>query len=223
MKQKNDLFPIFLKLSALKTLIVGGGNVALEKLQSILTNSPTAQIKLVAPHIKAEIIDFKNNFQGLTLINRKFDESDIDEMDLIICATDNPELHKKIKLLAAHHHTLVNVADTPDLCDFYLSSIVQKGNLKIGISTNGLSPTGAKRIKEMLSEAIPDEIDIVLNELHQIRNNLKGDFAYKINKMSELTKVLSWKNSVVKRKWWTERLAWVLAIIIAFLLGYFIR
>jgi siroheme synthase-like protein len=54
---------------------------------------------------------------------------------------------------------LVNVADTPDQCDFYLSSIVQKGNLKIAISTNGKSPTVAKRIKEVLHDAIPGELN----------------------------------------------------------------
>ena len=86
-------------------------------------------------------------------------------MDIVILATDNPSLHETIKKLAEEKGILVNVADTPDLCDFYLGSIVQKGNLKIAISTNGKSPTAAKRIKEVLHHALPGELDEVIENL----------------------------------------------------------
>jgi siroheme synthase-like protein len=84
----------------------------------------------------------------------------------------------------------VNVADTPDLCDFYLSSIVQKGNMKIAISTNGKSPTVAKRIREVLSEMIPDEMEEVLASLGEIRNRLRGDFSEKVRELNKITSVL---------------------------------
>src|SRR5258707_12837277 len=85
---------------------------------------------------------------------------------------------------------LINVADTPELCDFYLGSIVQKGNLKIAISTNGKSPTAAKRIKEVLHEALPGELDDVIENLHKVRNRLNGNFEYKVKKLNDLTKIL---------------------------------
>jgi siroheme synthase-like protein len=88
---------------------------------------------------------------------------------------------------------LVNVADKPELCDFYLGSIVQKGNLKIAISTNGKSPTIAKRIKEVLNETLPEEIDNLLDNMQNIRNKIKGDFTEKVKQLNEITKKLSQK------------------------------
>jgi hypothetical protein len=76
------------------------------------------------------------------------------------------------------------------MCDFYLSSVVKKGNLKIAISTNGKSPTIAKRIKEVINDSIPDEIEDLLNNMQAIRNNMDGDFAEKVRKLNELTKML---------------------------------
>ncbi|MBO9571973.1 MAG: TSUP family transporter, partial [Chitinophagaceae bacterium] len=82
----------------------------------------------------------------------------------------------------------------PELCDFYLGSIVKKGNLKIGISTNGKSPTIAKRLQEIFNEVIPDELDEVLQNMHVIRNKLSGNFTDKVNKLNHITKDLSLKN-----------------------------
>ena len=81
----------------------------------------------------------------------------------------------------------MNVADTPDLCDFYLGGIVTKGNLKVAISTNGKSPTAAKRLRQLLEEVLPDELDDLLENLHAYRETLKGDFEYKVKAMNEVT------------------------------------
>jgi uncharacterized membrane protein YfcA len=82
---------------------------------------------------------------------------------------------------------LVNIADKPDLCDFYLGSIVKKGSLKIAISTNGKSPTIAKRLRETFTETIPNEMDHVLDNMQNIRNQLKGDFNYKVKELNKIT------------------------------------
>lgn len=189
-KDSNTLYPVFLKLEQLQVLLVGAGNVALEKLESLLRNTPTVAITIVAPQVKDELRVYIKNYPGCVLLERAYDENDLQNKQLVICATDDKELHKKIKLQANAAGLLVNVADTPDLCDFYLGSIVQKGNLKIAISTNGKSPTVAKRVKEMLNETLPDEIDDLLVNLRQVRNTLGGDFAEKVKKLNELTKSL---------------------------------
>jgi siroheme synthase-like protein len=85
------------------------------------------------------------------------------------------------------------VADTPPLCDFYLGSIVQKGDLKIAISTNGKSPTLAKRIRAFLEDVIPEDIQTSLDQLEEARKTLKGDFQQKITQLNELTKNLIFK------------------------------
>jgi uncharacterized protein len=189
----NKLYPIFLKLEELELLLVGAGNVGLEKLQSLLSNSPAAKITIVAPVVKEEVRDLLLNHPSCILVQRGFEESDLNNKDLIVLATDNKELHKKIKVLAKERRILVNVADTPELCDFYLGSIVQKGDLKIAISTNGKSPTIAKRVKEVLNETIPDSIDDLLTNMQSIRNKMNGDFAEKVRQLNELTKSLAEK------------------------------
>ena len=85
---------------------------------------------------------------------------------------------------------LVNVADTPELCDFYMGGIVTKGNLKIGISTNGKSPSLAKRIRQFLECLFPEEIEELLETMCSYRETLKGDFKSKIIEMNKRTKLL---------------------------------
>ena len=189
----NTLFPIFLKLDQLNTLVVGGGNVALEKVSAILRNSPDARVSMVATFFRADTLEYIEKFPLVSYEIREFSEGDLDGRDLIICATDNVQLHQKIKAIAAERHLLCNVADTPHLCDFYFGSIVQKGDLKIAISTNGKSPTLAKRLRAFLEDVIPFDIQESMDGLEAYRNSLKGDFEAKIKALNELTKGLTFK------------------------------
>ncbi|MCA0365459.1 MAG: bifunctional precorrin-2 dehydrogenase/sirohydrochlorin ferrochelatase [Spirosomataceae bacterium] len=182
----NSLYPIFLKAENLRFLIVGGGNVGLEKLESLIRNSPGANITMVAPQIKDEIKKLCES-HNLSLIFEKYHPNFLEGKDLVIVGTDDKNVNLQVQKDCKSAGILVNVADTPDLCDFYLSSVVTKGDLKIGISTNGKSPTFAKRIREMLEEILPENIQEILDNLQSIRNKLKGDFEYKVKKMNEIT------------------------------------
>jgi siroheme synthase-like protein len=193
----NELYPVFLKLEHLRILLVGAGNVALEKLNSLLSNSPKTKITVVAPIVKKEVEELLNTYPDCSLQRRRFEPSDIDNKDLVFLATDDASLHAEIKNLASGKNILVNVADTPDLCDFYLGSIVQKGNLKIAISTNGKSPTIAKRIKELINDIFPEEIDDLLDNMQSIRNRMKGNFQDKIRQLNELTNSLVAENKSI--------------------------
>lgn len=193
--KNNPLFPVFLKLEKLKVLIVGGGNVALEKIHAVLNNSPETEITLVAPEIHPEIRQISVNHPTINLKERFFFPGDLFTADLVIVATDDKELNKTVQQEAKKRQVLVNVADTPELCDFYLGSIVRKGDLKIAISTNGKSPTLAKRVKEILNDAFPDEIQEVLDNLEIIRKKLNGNFSYKVKKLNEITSVLAVSNN----------------------------
>lgn len=188
----NPLFPIFLKLDQLNTLLIGGGNVGLEKLEAILANSPQANIQLVSPFFKSEIEDIASHNAKLQLIRRKFEWDDLNDIDLVICATDDKKLHRTIYQIAKRRKILINVADTPELCDFYLGSVVRKGELKIAISTNGTSPTFAKRLKEYLNEILDsDDINELLSNLTAFRAKLKGDFNEKVKELNKITSSLT--------------------------------
>lgn len=194
----NNLFPIFLKLENLHTLIVGGGYVGLEKITAVLDNSPEATVTLVSPEIRQEILEIAASNERISLIKRKFEDGDLTEKDLVIVATNDKEENKRIKSVARARHMLCNVADTPPLCDFYLSSVVRKGNLKVAISTNGMSPTMAKRLKEVLNEALPDNLETAMEQLKAVRDMLKGDFAYKVDELNRITSVLVEKSDSTK-------------------------
>ncbi|MCT1525391.1 precorrin-2 dehydrogenase/sirohydrochlorin ferrochelatase family protein [Sphingobacterium hotanense] len=186
----NTLFPIYVKLDQINTLLIGGGPVGLEKLQALLSNSPRARVKIIARDVIDEIVALVNSNEVLSLEIREFQEHDLEGIDLLIMATNNPEFNEEVKQLAKSRHLLINVADKPDLCDFYLGSVVQKGNLKIGISTNGKSPTIAKRLKEFLNDLLPEEIDETLNLMASYRNSLKGDFQRKVTVLNAHTESL---------------------------------
>jgi siroheme synthase-like protein len=187
MEERNNLFPVFLKLEELDTLVVGGGNVGLEKINALLKSSPRAKITLVASIIKEEIRALAQGKDQFRLIERNFRVRDLSNKDLVVLATDNADLHRRIKKLARKRRLLVNVADTPELCDFYLGSVVTKGNLKIGISTNGKSPTIAKRMREYLEEALPEDTNALLKNMQAIRDRMKGDFAHKVKMLNDIT------------------------------------
>jgi len=219
---KNQLYPVFLKLDQLNILLVGAGNVGLEKLHSLLSNSPEARISIVAPEIKEEVRRLVYKHPSCSIIQRQFEESDLTDKELVILATDDHTLHEYIHGLATEKKILINVADTPDLCDFYLGSIVQKGNLKIAISTNGKSPTAAKRIKEVLHDALPGELDDVIENLHKVRNNLNGNFEYKVKRLNDITKILVEKENAVSEKRWRNIATYSLIGFALMLIGHFI-
>ena len=168
----------------------------MEKITAVLDNSPEATVTLVSPEIRQEIREIAVNNERISLIERKFEDGDLAEKDLVIVATNDKEENKRIKSVARARHMLCNVADTPSLCDFYLSSVVRKGNLKVAISTNGMSPTLAKRLKEVLTEALPDNLETAMEQLKAVRDMLKGDFAYKVDELNRITSVLVEKSEM---------------------------
>ena len=187
----NNLFPVFLKLESLRLLLIGGGNVAVEKLQAVLQNSPATRIHIISLTIHDQIYELaKTHIGTITIEQKSYDITDLDNADIIIAAVNDLETSTRIKADASLKGKLVNVADKPELCDFYLGSIASKGNLKIAISTNGKSPTIAKRMKEVITAMIPYEMESVLVNMQSIRNSSTGSFSDKVKQLNDITKIL---------------------------------
>jgi len=219
----NHLFPVFLKLEELSLLIIGGGNVALEKLNAVLKNSPKTKIKLVAIEISKAIQEISEEKETIELYERPYLIDDIEEADLIIAAVNSFETSAQIKEDAESKGKLVNVADKPSLCDFYLGSIVKKGSVKIAISTNGKSPTIAKRLKEVIHDFIPDEMEDVLHNMHSIRTGMNGDFDEKVKHLNDITKVLVAKQAKLNKSQkhqWQKIVQWSLLAFFFMILGH---
>ncbi|MXV16057.1 precorrin-2 dehydrogenase/sirohydrochlorin ferrochelatase family protein [Hufsiella ginkgonis] len=188
----NPLFPVFLKLESLRLLLVGGGNVALEKLTALYENCPDPRVSVVATRINPQVKEFLLA-RSIPFQERSFRESDLENTRIAVIAVNDKAVSAEIKQYCASRNILTNVADTPGLCDFYLGSVVRKGALKIAISTNGKSPTVAKRVKDILNESFPAEIDDVLNNIERIRGTLSGDFTEKVKQLNEITSILGKK------------------------------
>ena len=188
MKQ-NELYPIFLKTNQLEVLIVGGGFVALEKLSFLLKSSPNSNVTIVSPFFREETITLANTFD-VKMIVADYNNSYLKDKHIVIATTDKVDVNVEVYKDCKERNILVNVADNPPYCDFYMGGIVTKGNVKIAISTNGKSPTTAKRLRQFLEEVIPNNIDDLVQNLNKYRKTLKGDFEEKVEKLNEFTKSL---------------------------------
>src|SRR5579872_2733001 len=144
-----SLLPIFVRLEERPVLVVGGGTVALAKIQSLLTTG--AAIAVVAPQAVTDIRDLVD--QGrLAWRPRTFQAADLDGAFLVIAATNNPAVNRNVHEQAAQRNILCNAVDDPPNCDFYFGSVVSRGNLQLAISTSGDSPALAQRLRREIDE-----------------------------------------------------------------------
>jgi precorrin-2 dehydrogenase/sirohydrochlorin ferrochelatase len=191
---KNDLYPIFLKVSKLNVMIIGGGTVGFEKLSFLLKSSPNANVVVAAKEFSSDLIALAKKYK-IPLMWRPYSKNLLHKQHMVIAATNNNDVNREIHHDAKSKQLLVNVADTPDLCDFYLGGIVTKGNVKVAISTNGKSPTMAKRLRQFFEEIIPENIDDLVENLNIYRSGIKGNFSQKVSKLNKLTKSFIVKSS----------------------------
>ena len=183
----NKLYPIFIKMDSITTLIVGGGKVAAEKLHFMLKSSPDAQIRLVSKHYSSQVRSLIQGNPAVEVIKSEYVKEHLQGIGLVIAATNSKKINRLIMYDATCDNILVNVADTPDLCQFYLGGIVTKGDLKIAISTNGRSPVLAKRLRGFFEQVIPENLQILLGNLENIRNKVGADLQKKTALLNELT------------------------------------
>jgi len=187
--ERNELYPIFLKVSQLNILIVGGGNVGLEKLTFMLKSSPHAQVEMVAPLFLDETLQLAKKHQ-VKITKDVYKKSYLEGRHMVIATTDKVEVNEQVYHDCRERNILVNVADNPPFCDFYMGGIVTKGNVKVAISTNGKSPTTAKRLRQFFEDVIPENIDDLVKNLNEYRKTIKGDFEEKVETLNEFTKGL---------------------------------
>lgn len=165
---KMSYFPMFINLKNKKVLVVGGGHVALRKIQKLLPFQP--EIILISLEIEKEILQIPS----IITIQREFSEEDLHiKPKMVIAATNDTHTNEWVASLCKEKNIPVNVVDYPELCSFYFPALVQKGKFSAGISTEGASPTAAIYYKEKLQEIVPDNIDEILQWLEKKRRELK--------------------------------------------------
>lgn len=161
-------FPFFVDLSGRRGLIVGGGAVALRKIQKLLPYGPvlTAAAPAFCPGLR--------DTAGVTLLERPFSPEDLDRCDFVIAATDDRALNHQIAELCGARRLPVNVADCKEDCSFLFPALIQRGALSVGISTGGAGPTAAVYLKERFTELLPEGFEEILAFLETARETVKG-------------------------------------------------
>ncbi len=166
-----SLFPMFLKLEGRSCLVTGAGSVGEQKIRSLLDCG--AQVRVVAPSASAAVREWANR-GALTWLERPFEVSDLDGVFLVVAATSSVEVNHAIYREAQARGILCNVVDDPPHCDFYYPAVVRRGQFQIAISTAGLSPALAQRIRKQLEEEFPPAYASWLEELGTRRESLFG-------------------------------------------------
>ncbi len=188
-KERNNLYPVFLKVNELEVLIIGGGYVAEEKLTFLLKSSPDAKVTMVSPYYRKNTIKEAQK-ASVKMIKDVYKKEYLIGKHMVIATTDIPEVNVEIYKDCRAENKLVNVADNPPYCDFYMGGIVTKGNVKVAISTNGKSPTTAKRLRQFFEEVIPEDINQLVENLNVFRKTIKGNFEKKVETLNKLTESL---------------------------------
>ena len=163
------LFPAFLKIAGRPCLVVGGGPVAEEKVSGLIHAG--ADVCVVAPTSTDQIREWARQ-KIVRWRARKFQAADIKGNFLIVAATSSARLHGRIYQLAKKFRVLCNVVDDPNHCDFYYGSVVRRGSLQIAISTAGLSPALAQRLRKQFEHEFGAEYELWLEEIGKARKRL---------------------------------------------------
>jgi precorrin-2 dehydrogenase / sirohydrochlorin ferrochelatase len=162
-------YPIFLDIKDKDCLVVGGGSVGIRK--ALILEKSGARVRLISARFSGEAL-LRLSESSIRFETKEYDSQDIKGMFLVFAATDGDELNRKIKKDAADLNIICNVADSPDLSDFLVPSIVDKGDLMVAISTSGASPAMAKRIRKDLENYFDSSYTRLLRLLKNIRKKL---------------------------------------------------
>lgn len=161
-------FPFFMEIGGRPALIAGGGTVALRKIEKLLPYGP--RLTVVSPAIGEEIAALP----GLRLLRRPFRPGDLEGMAFAIAATADREVNHQIAALCQERSILVNVVDDPAACTFLFPALVKRGELSIGISSGGASPSAVIHLKEQIAGLLPDDLEGILGFLKAVRPGIKA-------------------------------------------------
>lgn len=166
------LYPVMLNIAGAKAVVVGGGNVALRKIEDLADSG--AEIKVVSPAFLPELEHLaEKKSDKITLVRRKYEYSDIDGAAIVFVATGDQDVNASVSKEAMEKNILVNSADDPENCSFFVPSFTRRGDFILAVSTGGASPALAANLRRKLELALPEDIDLMLEALSEARALLK--------------------------------------------------
>jgi uroporphyrin-III C-methyltransferase/precorrin-2 dehydrogenase/sirohydrochlorin ferrochelatase len=161
------MYPVFLKLSGRRVLLVGGGRVAAGKLAGLLADG--ADVTVVAPEIRAEL-----HQAGVTIIRRRFDPADLDDVWYVVAAAPRT-VNEQVLAAAEHRRVFVNAVDDPEHASAYAGSVVRRAGVTIAFSTDGRAPALAGLLREALDAWLPADLEAWMVASDEARREWKRD------------------------------------------------
>ena len=178
------LFPIFLKLSGRRVLVVGGGAVAASKIGPL--RAAGAHVNVVAPEVTDSL-----RKTGVSVARREYGASDLHGVWLVVAAA-TPDVNRRVAEDAAEHHVFVNAVDDPNSASAYLGGVVRRAGVTFAISTNGRAPALAGLLREGLDAVLPeDELSAWMTEAERLRADWKADGVPMARRRPALLKALN--------------------------------
>jgi precorrin-2 dehydrogenase / sirohydrochlorin ferrochelatase len=166
MSQKG-YYPVFLDVDGKKCVVVGGGQVARRKVETLLENG--AKVVVISPELCPELVANKQ----ITVKKRNYLPGDLAGAFLAVVATDSRETNHRAADECRASGVLVNVVDDTEYCDFILPSVVQRGDIAIAISTGGKSPALARKLRTRLEKEFGEEYAVLTGILDEVRRDIK--------------------------------------------------
>jgi precorrin-2 dehydrogenase / sirohydrochlorin ferrochelatase len=164
-----DLFPIFLKLAARPCIVIGGGNLAESKIDSL--RAAQAKVRVIAPAARARIAELAAAGE-IEWLQRKYVTGDLAGNFLVVAATNDPAVNRSVYQEGVESNVLCNAVDDPPFCDFYFPSVVRRGDLQIAISTAGASPALAQRLRKEINAQLPLDVGDWVTDLGNLRREV---------------------------------------------------
>lgn len=162
-------FPFFIEIGQKPCLVVGGGRVALRKIEKLLPFG--GKITVVSPAFCREV----EKMEGIRRIQRKFEPADIEGMLFVIGATDDEAVNAEISTLCRKRNIPVNIVDDREKCSFFFPALVKKGEFVAGFSSGGGSPLAAQFIRNKVEAAVPEGFEKVVALLAEVRERVKRE------------------------------------------------
>lgn len=165
-----------INLEGRPAVVVGGGEVALRKVQDLLAAG--AAVQVIAPELHTGIEEQAGHEGRLTITKREYREGDLEGALLVFSATNSADVNRHVYAEAQNRNILINAVDDPPNCTFYIPSFVRRGSMLLTLSTSGTSPAMAARLRRELEQHIPENIEQVHKTLDEARSLLKQHSAF---------------------------------------------
>ena len=173
MKKRNRLasyYPIFLNISGRRCVVVGGGQVALRKVKALIECG--ADVEVISPDLCLELRRLAES-REVRALNREYQSGDLRGAFVVIAATDNSDVNRKVAEEAKRNAALVNVVDDAENSDFIIPSYLRRGDVTVAISTAGKSPALARKIRNRLEKDLGNEYASLTNLIGEVRAEAK--------------------------------------------------